>query len=88
MATRKRLRVETPQRDATEMPAVTTLTETLRTVIDEVRHLREEQARREREYAERFRQQEEELRRLRAANSNSTQLSPSDNRASGDSRGA
>ncbi|XP_071578115.1 uncharacterized protein [Temnothorax nylanderi] len=85
MATRKRLRVETPQRDATEATTMSSVTETLRTVIQEVRLLREEQERREREYAETFRRQEEELRRLRGTNSSDiSQLSPLNIRASGD----
>ncbi|XP_071579583.1 uncharacterized protein [Temnothorax nylanderi] len=85
MTTRKRLRLETPHRDAAEAPAITTLTETLQAVIQDVRLLREEQARREREYAETFRRQEEELRRLRGTNSSDIpQLSPLYIRASGD----
>ncbi|XP_077282765.1 uncharacterized protein LOC143908826 [Temnothorax americanus] len=47
--------------------------------------MREEHARRERDYAETFRRQEEELCRLRGIISN-TELSPSINRASGDSK--
>ncbi|XP_077272429.1 uncharacterized protein LOC143902995 [Temnothorax americanus] len=57
---------------------------TLQAVIREVRLLREEQARRETEYAETFRRQEEELRLLRGMNSGA-QLSHSYNRVSGDS---
>ncbi|XP_024886697.1 uncharacterized protein LOC112464121 [Temnothorax curvispinosus] len=68
------------------LDAGVTLAESLQTVIQEVRLLREEQAQREKEYAETFRRQEEELRFLRGMNSGTQiQLSHSDNRASGDS---
>ncbi|XP_071652584.1 uncharacterized protein [Temnothorax longispinosus] len=66
------------------LDAGVTLAESLQTVIQEVRLLREEQAQREKEYGETFRRQEEELRFLRGIISN-TELSHSNNRAFGDS---
>ncbi|XP_077282315.1 uncharacterized protein LOC143908505 [Temnothorax americanus] len=81
-STRKRLRKATPQSGATETSAEIV---TLQAVIGEIRLMREEHARRERDYAETFRRQEEELCRLRGIISNNTQLSHSYNRVTGDS---
>ncbi|XP_077256491.1 uncharacterized protein LOC143894221 [Temnothorax americanus] len=81
-STRKRLREATPQSGATETSAEIV---TLQAVIGEIRLMREEHARRERDYAETFRRQEEELCRLRGIISNNTQLSHSYNRVTGDS---